>query len=445
MKVSHFSAHSVIFTVIILFLIPISTQAVTRVVTEGQSIADALAISAYGDSVLVSVGEYRQSGLEMPTGVYLGAFSDDPLDYPSLIGDSGETIIHCEDVDGATKIAKLIFVGDFSIMDGIAPRGHGIHTINSAVVISDCSFQGLKASYGGAIFVGKGRGPWIRSCHFESNEAVATGGAISAVGSQDLTLDHCLFDGNTAAAGGSVLNVALGASALVTHCTMVGNGETMQGDIQAWASDSVEVTNCIMSGSQGRPCYGDFISTPDFHCSDLTDNASGDWIGALAGLAEIQGNISLPPMFCGDQSDVSPYTLDEDSPCTADANPGCGIMGAFEIGCDGSSGVQDSEFAQTDEDAMPKVTRLRGNYPNPFNPLTTIAFDLKQPGQAAVDVYDLAGRLVRNLHSGVLAAGTHEVMWNGRGPDGRMSAAGIYFFRLKTETATDTQRMTLVK
>ena len=445
MKVSQFSAHSVFFAVIFLLLIPVSAQAVTRVVTEGQSIADALAISTYGDSVKVAVGEYRQSGLEMPTGVYLGALSDDPLDYPRLIGDSGETIIHCEDVDGATKIAKLIFEGDFSIMDGIATRGHGIHTVNSTVTISHCSFLGLKASYGGAIFVGKGVAPLIRSCHFDFNEALATGGAISAVGSRDLTLDHCLFEGNTATAGGSVLNVALGASALVTHCTMVGNGEAMQGDIQAWASGSVEVTNCIMADSQGRPCYGDYASTPDYHCSDLTGSAGGDWIGALAGQAEIQGNISLPPMFCGDQSDVSPYTLDEDSPCTGDANPGCGIMGAFEIGCDGSAGTEGSEFVQADEDALPTATRLRGNYPNPFNPLTTIAFDLKQSGQAAVDVYDLAGRLVRNLHSGVLAAGTHEVMWNGRGPDGRMSAAGIYFFRLKTETVIDTQRMTLVK
>jgi len=62
-----------------------------------------------------------------------------------------------------------------------------------------------------------------------------------------------------------------------------------------------------------------------------------------------------------------------------------------------------------------------------------------------VDVYDLAGRLVRTLHSGVLAAGSHDVVWNGRGDDGRKSAAGVYFFRLKTESVIDTRRMMMVK
>lgn len=445
MKVSQFSINPVVCGVIFLLLIPMMTQAETHVVTEGQSIGSALEISASGDSVLVGPGDYSESGLEMPSGVVLAALYPDLQEQPRLISTSGETILHCENLLPTTSIEGLIFTDDSSVIPRTPVRGQGIHVINSALTISHCSFVNLRASYGGAIYIGTGQSPEIMNCSFDSNIATGSGGAIALVGGQGLVLDHCLFEDNSAAAGGSVLNAAMQATAVISSCTLVGNGLAGMGDIQTWDSGLVEVANCIVATGNGRPCYGDFTSTPQIHCSDLTANAGGDWIGALAGQAEISGNISLEPMFCGTQREDGYYTIDESSPCTAEANPGCGLMGAFDIGCNGSTGIDGPQITPVEEDALPAVTRLRGNYPNPFNPQTTIAFDLSQPGQTSVDVYDLAGRLVRNLHAGSLEAGPHQVVWNGRGPDGRMSAAGIYFFRLKTETVIDTRRMMLVK
>ena len=115
------------------------------------------------------------------------------------------------------------------------------------------------------------------------------------------------------------------------------------------------------------------------------------------------------------------------------------------VGCVSAGIIDGSEDSDISQNTLPAKTKLQGNFPNPFNPQTTIAFDLSHADHVSVDVYDLAGRLVRNLHSGVLAAGSHEVMWNGRGADGRMSAAGVYLFRLKTESVIDTRRMMLVK
>ena len=63
---------------------------------------------------------------------------------------------------------------------------------------------------------------------------------------------------------------------------------------------------------------------------------------------------------------------------------------------------------------VPAVTRLVGNAPNPFNPQTTIAFDLARAQSVRLEVFDLRGRLVRRLQDGVLAAGRHEVRWDGR-------------------------------
>lgn len=95
---------------------------------------------------------------------------------------------------------------------------------------------------------------------------------------------------------------------------------------------------------------------------------------------------------------------------------------------------------------LPSVTALRGNYPNPFNPATTIRFDLAAPGPVTLDVYDVAGRQVRSLLAREsLAAGQHSVLWDGRDGSGRPAAAGIYLVRLQTAGGGYTGKIALVK
>lgn len=89
---------------------------------------------------------------------------------------------------------------------------------------------------------------------------------------------------------------------------------------------------------------------------------------------------------------------------------------------------------------------LQQNTPNPFNPHTTIAFDLDRPQRASLRVFDLAGRLVRTLVDGEpLMGGSHRRDWNGRNGAGRPVAAGVYFYRLDTDRTSETRRMMLVK
>ncbi len=85
-------------------------------------------------------------------------------------------------------------------------------------------------------------------------------------------------------------------------------------------------------------------------------------------------------------------------------------------------------------------------WPNPFNPTTTIAYELPAPATVTLAVYDAAGRRVRTLVAGeFVAAGHHEVAWDGRDAGGRLAAAGVYLCRLRAGAAVRTQRMTLLK
>ncbi len=95
---------------------------------------------------------------------------------------------------------------------------------------------------------------------------------------------------------------------------------------------------------------------------------------------------------------------------------------------------------------VPSVTTMLDAYPNPFNPQTTIAFDLPKQATVSLRVFDVFGRLVRVLANGdVYSQGRNEVSWNGRNAQGQPVASGIYLYRLDGEGFTETRRMALVK
>ncbi len=86
------------------------------------------------------------------------------------------------------------------------------------------------------------------------------------------------------------------------------------------------------------------------------------------------------------------------------------------------------------------------NTPNPFNPQTTIAYELASPQPVQLAIYDMRGRLVRALVSGdVMPAGRHTLVWDGRGDDGRELPSGVYLSRLEAGGLVSQGRMTMVK
>jgi hypothetical protein len=89
---------------------------------------------------------------------------------------------------------------------------------------------------------------------------------------------------------------------------------------------------------------------------------------------------------------------------------------------------------------------LYGNYPNPFNPRTTISFDLPERSRVVLHIYDVAGRLVRTLMNGEeIEAGRRETVWDGRDDVERSVAAGTYLCRLEVGGFHRSIMMTLVK
>lgn len=91
------------------------------------------------------------------------------------------------------------------------------------------------------------------------------------------------------------------------------------------------------------------------------------------------------------------------------------------------------------------AVELLPNYPNPFNPSTRISFRLGASSAVEVKVFDVRGALVKSIWSGELAAGTHQMVWEGEDLQGRAMGSGTYFLRLKTPEGVLFRKMQLVK
>jgi hypothetical protein len=85
------------------------------------------------------------------------------------------------------------------------------------------------------------------------------------------------------------------------------------------------------------------------------------------------------------------------------------------------------------------------NYPNPFNPGTTVRYTVPSRGAVHVSIYDARGALVRTLFEGNRGAGSYTAQWDGHADDGATVGSGIYFVRIEHNGAFRTKKMVLLK
>tara|TARA_B100000959_G_scaffold122167_4_gene128276 strand:- start:4292 stop:4657 length:366 start_codon:yes stop_codon:yes gene_type:complete len=95
---------------------------------------------------------------------------------------------------------------------------------------------------------------------------------------------------------------------------------------------------------------------------------------------------------------------------------------------------------------LPEEYALHQNHPNPFNPVTTIRYDLPQAGDVKLTIYDMLGREMKVLVSQQgMSPGSHTVVWDGTDRLGQPAAAGVYIYQLKSGDFINTKKLVLLK
>ncbi len=107
--------------------------------------------------------------------------------------------------------------------------------------------------------------------------------------------------------------------------------------------------------------------------------------------------------------------------------------------------IESFTIRKTSTNNLPIEFALKQNYPNPFNPITTIVYDVPKESHITLTVYDLMGRVVKELVSDRINAGTHHIIWNGTDAYGQSVASGMYLYRLKSDNYIKTKKLVMLK
>ncbi|RLC48827.1 MAG: hypothetical protein DRI23_10075, partial [Candidatus Cloacimonadota bacterium] len=99
----------------------------------------------------------------------------------------------------------------------------------------------------------------------------------------------------------------------------------------------------------------------------------------------------------------------------------------------------------SDNSIIPVATSLNGNFPNPFNPSTTITYSLSNETNVNIEIYNMKGQKVRTLKNEEQTAGDYNVVWNGKDDSSKSTASGVYFYKMQAGTYQQTKKMILMK
>lgn len=124
------------------------------------------------------------------------------------------------------------------------------------------------------------------------------------------------------------------------------------------------------------------------------------------------------------------------------ALPGCSYKYRVEYILDGESHVL---FITEPVETPGVALSLEQNHPNPFNPSTTVSYNLPAAGYVSCEIFDVTGRRVRTLISNVQTSGSHRIKWNGLNNTGERVVSGVYFYRLHAGKEELTRKMVLMR
>ncbi|MBN2829712.1 MAG: T9SS type A sorting domain-containing protein, partial [Candidatus Cloacimonetes bacterium] len=314
----------------------------------------------------------------------------------------------------------------------------------------------------------------IIDAHIGSNTAISTIGGLSGE-IVNSTVNNCRVSGVFIGSNSAGL-VASATSTTITN-------SATSGMCQGWACASgfamslvnVEVSNCYSDVSIiGNNSIGGFSLYLFF--SDITNcyfSGSIDWQdffgnGEVFGFTDVEDNSStIDACFWNTEtsgittstSGTGITTLEMQDMGTFLA-AGWDFVGETANGTDnywdmtpgynnGFPFLSVSSPTGIDEDIVPDViipTRLIGNYPNPFNPETTIKFSISKSSNVDLSIYNIKGQRVRTLTNQQYQQGEHSIVWEGADDNGRSVSSGVYFYKLGVDGSyTSTKKCILMK
>ncbi len=317
----------------------------------------------------------------------------------------------------------------------LTSRGGGLCVTGGFLQLKSVTFTGNQAleSYGGGLACNSLAAVSGTNLLFAGNHAAAGGGMGCDIWNNTVTLNSSVWLNNVADTGGGIYSRAATILSL-TQSTLMNNTADIGAGIYAGGRTAGELENVLIVFSRRGEAVacGEMTDAPILSCCDLYGNEGGDWTGCIAEQSGQDGNIAADPLVCEPASFPRAYGIHADSPCAPAQHPLCGQIGAWYVACGETPAEGETADVRAPQDAPLGSPALGPCRPNPFQETTRIALRVSAEGPPPeLTVHDVTGREVRRLTGGPLAAGDHQIPWDGRTEDGARCPAGIYYIRLR--------------
>ncbi len=367
--------------------------------------------------------------------------------------------------------------------------GGGIDNWNSSLTLTNVIFyENFAFSRGGGIFNDNSSNPVLTNVTFSENYAIVEGGGMYNNNSSPILYNSILW-GDSAGAGEEIYNNS--SSPIISFSLIGGSGgsgsgwdaslgtdggnnidadplfaNTEIGDLRLRpfspaidAGDSLQIPAGITTDLDGNPrIHGDNVDVGAYEYSPLvpallrsfnaTYRKTGieiSWLLAEAG-ARMEFFVSRAEASSMNfQNLPNPYIVQEDLSFTfVDKSYEPGSTYIYRVDVSDEHGRR-RLFETKSIETPALILSLDPNYPNPFNPQTTIVYSVPESKAINLRIYDVKGRLIRILVNETKSAGTHRVIWDGRDSNGRCIASGVYFVRLEAAGEVRTGKIVLLR
>jgi len=328
----------------------------------------------------------------------------------------------------------------FTITNGSSPNsGGGIMMYGTSPVISHCKIVNNDAvNFGGGIACLQNANPFLHHLEVLGNTSTEGGGINVYLSTPQL--ENILVANNSAGEMGGGVALSSCSELLINNLTITENTAPWGGGLFITSSQLI-INNTILWRNEPQEVYFNYyyeLNQVDIAYSDI-DGGEAGFVVQNGTLNMGSGNISSNPLF-GDG-----FRLNQLSPCIDAGDPEAALdpdntsadMGAFSF---------DPNYVSIQSTTKPIDSFvLVQNFPNPFNPSTTIRYGLPNRSMVSVVIYDVSGKVVRTFHPELKSAGWHEQVWKGKDNGDETIGTGIYFARLTTGEHTQTIKMLYLK
>ena len=358
-----------------------ASAATIHVPGDESTIADGISAASEGDTVLVACGTYYEHDITMKSGITLRSETGN-AECVTIDAEDGGCVLRCAGTNDDTRVEGL------TLTEGNSSEGGAVWCFSSSLTFSHVVLKNSFATHGGGMFCGTGSSPTIDNCVFRNNASImGEGGGMFCESGSSPSLTTVTFEGNSGFGGAGMYcrdsspvltnvvfsgnhassmassygggiqcrnsslfltyvtfegNTAEHGAALscsdayptLSQVTISGNASDVGSAVYCYDSSPVIGNSIIAFNGIGPALYCVGSCSPVLSCCDIYGNAGGDWVGCIASQYGANGNISEDPLFCAELNPEEPLSLHGGSPCAPASGSDCGLIGAWDVGCD---------------------------------------------------------------------------------------------------------------